>query len=339
MGFTPDIQQASAAKLETVNVLITGFSGGGKTTLGATMSNPLIIALEEQGVVSIKTIAPEANVIVVNGLDDKGNPIIDPRTQVPVTPWDHLFMVWGWVKTQITAGTFPYNGIVLDSLQDSMDALIKKLLGPRKGGPEDAPPALTMQEWGTVGNRALDMIRFLKALPVDVAVITKAEEVMDGEELKVRPGAPGRMTPDALPYLFNLVLYCYKAINQDGGRPEYLVLTDGHSKFSTKGHPALRPIESQNLADMIDRMKGGAGAGLIAPAEALGDGAVTLPDQPARVERPGAKDAREAKEEKRGRGRGGGGKKGTGKPPAPPVTGKGKGKGNGNGKGKGKGGK
>lgn len=337
MAFTPQIDQARTAKLDAIKILITGFSGGGKTTLGATMDNPLIVTLEEQGVVSIKTIAPEANVILIDGLDPEGKPLIDPRTGAALTKWDHLLMVWGWVKSQINGGTFPYGGLVFDSLQDGMAALMRKLLGPRQSGgtAEEVAEALSQQQWGILGNRTLDMIRFLKALPVDVAVITKAEEVMDGEELKVRPGALGRMAPEALPYNFNLVLYCYKAISQDGGRPDYLVLTDGHSKFITKGHPALRPIEGQNLADMIARLKGGAGAGLIKPAEGI-EGAKPLPAEPGRKERPGAADARKAKEEKAARTRGPG-KGATGKPPAPPAQPPGGSTGKGSGKGKGKG--
>jgi len=335
MGFTPSIDQARTSKLEAVKVLITGFSGGGKTTLAATMDNPLIVTLEEQGILSIKTIAPEANVILIDGLDAEGNPLRDPHTRARITKWDHLFLVWGWVNSQIKAGTFEYGGLVLDSLQDAMDALMRKLLGPRQSGAssDEVAEALTMQQWGIMGNRTLDMIRFLKALPVDVAVITKAEEVMDGEELRVRPGALGKMAPDALPYHFNLVLYCYKAVAHEGGRPDYLVLTDGHSKYITKGHPALRPVESQNLADMIGRMKGSAGAGLIQPAEGL-DGPKPLPAEPGRKERPGAKDAREEKEAKRGRTRGRGGRGGTGQPP--PAQGKPKAKAKGNGKGGGK---
>lgn len=325
MSYEPQTEQAADYELETLNVLITGKSGGGKTCLGATMENPLILLLEEQGRTSIKAVAPLATVVMINGLDAEGNRLVDAYTQKPLTPWDHLGLVFAWAQRMINAGKFPYEGIVLDTFHEAQYELAQKLLGPRQAqlnkdkeaSAEEVVATLSREEYRTLGNRSLQMIRWLKKLPVDVAVLTKAEEVVDGEELVIRPAAMGQMAPAELPYHFNLVVYCYKAIPKEGGRPDYLVLTDGHSKYTTKGHPALDPVEGQNLDYMIKRIKGSPGAGLIKPAGPPegAEGSKPLPPEPSRQERPGAHDARKQKEEKDQRK--GKGKKGTGKPPPP----------------------
>lgn len=321
MAYEPKIEEAGTSEMSVVKVLVTGFSGSGKTTLGATFANPLILLLEEQGLVSIKAINPAANVIVVNALDNEGRPLRDPNTGAELTRWDHLFNTLAWVKRTILAGAWRWDGLVLDSFYDAQDALARKLLGPRKpkgDSTEEVVATLTREEYGVLGARSIDLVRFLKALPVDVAVVTRAEEVVAGEDLVVRPGAMGRVAPENLPYHFNLVVYCYKAMAGDSGRPEYLVLTDGHSKFTTKGHPALNPIEGQNLRSMVDRLKSHKAAGVIKPAEAVGN-RVALPAVPARAERPAAHDARKAKEEKDAKNKPRP-RTGNGKPPAPPPA-------------------
>lgn len=270
MGYEPHIEEAQASMLENINMLVMGLSGSGKTTFGATADAPLILATEDQGVISVKAVAPTAPVVKITGLNADGTPILQPQTGQPITPWDHLLLVLAWVKrgldqARAEGSEYHYRTLVLDSLQDAQLALVGKLLGSRKASDDDVA-RLGQEEYGILGQRTLDLVRFLKRLPIDVIVITKAEEFVDGTELKVRPGGIGQMAPKELPYQFNLVLYCYKAPGEGPqARPVYHVLTDGHSNYVTKGHPALAPIEVQNAASIMARLRGSHGAGLITP--------------------------------------------------------------------------
>jgi hypothetical protein len=309
MVYEPHIEEAQASSLENVNILCMGLSGSGKTTFGATAPAPLILATEEQGIISVKAINPTANVVKINGLNNDGTPIMSTAGQ-PITPWDHLLMVLAWCKRKLdmaAAGTgdlFPYRTLVLDSLQDAQLALVGKLLG-RRGAGDDDVQRLGQEEYGILGQRTLDLIRFLKKLPIDLVVIVKAEEFVDGTELKIRPGGIGQMAPKELPYAFNLVLYCYKAQGEGGNsRPTYHVLTDGHSKYVTKGHAALAPVEVQNATSILERLRGSSGAGLIMPQQPDEVEQAPVPPTPKESKRPGQAKRDEAEKRKQARVRG-----------------------------------
>lgn len=326
MGYEPDVQEAKNSTLDFVRMLCMGFSGGGKTTLAATAKDPLILLLEPQGLISIKAIAPDASVIVVDGKHmnpETGErvPIIDPNTGEAIFAWDHLMRTLAWVKRNIGTEAFPWSTLCVDSFQDAMWVFMYKLLRGKGVDDPDNPPRLTQGEYGTLGDRALDMIRFLKALPIDLIVTTKAEEYVDGEELKVRPGGIGKIAPENVAYHFNLVVYTYKHLVTEGSRPDYLVLTDGHDKYITKGHAALDPVEIQNADYMFARIKGSPGTGLIKPGTPRDEGVLPTPPEPHEPRKPSEarRDAAEEAKKPKGKGK---------KPPLPKKKNTPAGKGN-----------
>lgn len=271
--YEPEIVEAGESKLAWVKLLITGLSGSGKTTLLATADDALILQCEEQGIHSLRAMKPKAKIIHIKS-------------------WDHLSQTFGWILKKIAANDFPYRTICLDSIHDAQDLFAKKLMA----GSADKVK-LTMDEFGLLASRTLMLLDTIKRMPRHAVVVTKAEEFVDGEDLKVRPGGLGKKAPENMPYYFNVVGYCFKRLPEAGGRPEYFVLTDGHDKYVTKGHPALNPTEVQNVQHWIDKMLSADFAGVLKPAVPR-EGETAMPPTPAEPKKPGQARMDKAKAEK-----------------------------------------
>lgn len=239
-----------------VNVLLYGNSGTGKTTFGSRCGKrPFIVLSEQQAVLPIREANPDATILVVE-------------------TWPDLQELYREVNAQVTAGKFPYDVIVLDSLTEMQrklkDEIVEKGLKATAAGGKVEPTVqsdgtLSMKGWGVLIDKTFNMVREFRDLPVDFVCVALADEAVEDEKRYFRPLVNGKALPGNLAGLFNVVLYSFVTKSNPlgltdwpEGTQQFVVLTNGASdRYLIKGHSSLATYENPAMASgMLSRVRG-----------------------------------------------------------------------------------
>lgn len=216
----------SLVQYDKMKSLVTGPSGGGKTTMAAKLAERLLYGVTElQGVVRIKRNNPKARIHTITSAKDLNEfmrMIRDPDLPKHV------------------------DGVVLDSLND-VQRIVKATYieaqnkGKRESG-EKPREGADVGTWGLIIERTAWVARQVRDIPVHVMVLcVDKEEYVEGEGRVHRPAVNGKSLPNELAQYFNLVGFIHKVERSNGVRHE--VLFNGSDNFLTKGMPELDDIE------------------------------------------------------------------------------------------------
>lgn len=144
-------------------ILIQALSGRGKTFKSAEGGKPLYLAPEPKCRLTVKAINPEANVIPLDTL-------IDFNKAIALVQKAEL----------VEKG---YTRIVLDSYSELTELMPEWL---QMGFP------LQIQDYGTIGNKAMELVRALLKAPIPVVIISRSEAKEQGKVHRIVPGSLGK---------------------------------------------------------------------------------------------------------------------------------------------------
>lgn len=203
-----------------------GDSGIGKTTLIATMPDPIIISAEK-GLLSLSHV---------------DIPVIEVRTLAEITD------AYKWVKSSTEAEQ--YQSVAVDSISDVAEVLLANY----KKGMKDGRMA-----YGKMGDDVAEMIRRFRDLDdKNVYIIAKIKRQVDELTGMVTfvPSIPGQTMLQNLPFFFDLVFVMRYAKGKDGKKGRF-IQTEGDAQYIAKDRSnRLDQMESPDLGQVISKMKG-----------------------------------------------------------------------------------
>lgn len=139
---------------ESLNVLVYGNSGVGKTVFGASGNKTLILAAEK-GTVSAKRQGSNADAWMIN-------------------EWSDLGAAYVWLRDTPDHG---YNWVCIDSVTDMQAKLKQSILDDAiTKKPEHNPDALELQDWVPYYERYKKTIRMFCTLPVNTLFVALAAQ-------------------------------------------------------------------------------------------------------------------------------------------------------------------
>jgi hypothetical protein len=246
---------AGEAQIDWVKALIYGPSGAGKTSLIASLPDPVLVLLtEKHGAMTIKRVNPNAKIVFIEDQKickcHRGPALACPDgAKEGITEVKGQDVLYG-VLRELSTKQHPFNSVALDSLTDMQQILLSDM----KGGKPGAKVAL--QEWGALIDRTKDLVVKLRNLNMHVAVICLADEVQDNtQRLVYRPALAGKKLPGNLIQYFNLCAFQRKTRDSSSlGGATYESVFDSGPEYYTKTHPALDPIEVPNVRTWVSKM-------------------------------------------------------------------------------------
>jgi len=207
-----------------IKMIVYSPAGWGKTVLCSTAPKPLIISAEK-GLLSIKDRA--VDFIEITSMEDLGeayNYVADPET-------------------------CEYSTVCLDSISDIAEVNLaeKKPLFTDK-----------RQAYGEMADEILALLKeFRKLTHVDVVITAKARHIVNDIGVSsFVPSAPGQVIPEAIPYLFDLMLPIQIGKLDDGTTYRYLQ-TQPTLKWAAKDRSGLlNPQEEPDLTKLFAKIRG-----------------------------------------------------------------------------------
>jgi len=219
------IKRTTEAKANGVKILVYGMAGAGKTTLCATLPQPIILSAEG-GLLSIS---------------DADLPFIE------ITSMADLMEAFEWASSSEEAKA--YESIALDSISEIAEVVLnyerKQTKDPR-------------QAYGAMQEQMSDIIRGFRDLPGrNVYFSAKCEKSQDeAGRVMYAPSMPGNKTGQSLPYFFDEVLALRIEKDQEGNTQRAL-MCDSDGLWQAKDRSGkLEPWEAPHLGAVIDKIKG-----------------------------------------------------------------------------------
>lgn len=219
------IKRTTEAKANGVKILVYGMAGAGKTTLCATLPQPIILSAEG-GLLSIS---------------DADLPFIE------ITSMADLMEAFEWASRSEEAQK--YESIALDSISEIAEVVLnyerKQTKDPR-------------QAYGAMQEQMADIIRGFRDLPGrNVYFSAKCEKSQDeAGRVMYAPSMPGNKTGQSLPYFFDEVLALRIEKDQEGSTQRAL-MCDSDGLWQAKDRSGkLEAWEAPHLGAVIDKIKG-----------------------------------------------------------------------------------
>ena len=229
-------------------------TGTGKTTVGVTCPNPLIILSEAQGMRSIRSAAartgvPMPQVVLVESeqdVMDVCNGLRGARDRPMIIQGEE----YDWPHT-----------VVLDSMTDIVEGIFLDSVARSLPKDEHGEPTDSRKMYGLLGKRIGNMLRFFRDLPMHVLFLCQAydEVVGDGNDAKrvIKPQLPGKLSRKICQST-NLVGYsrrAYTGISDDDQREiQWSVMTAGPDYMELKTCRPLLDREEPDFADWCLRL-------------------------------------------------------------------------------------
>lgn len=219
------IKRTTEAKANGVKILVYGMAGAGKTTLCATLPNPIILSAEG-GLLSIS---------------DADLPFIEIGSMAD------LMEAFEWASSSSEANE--YESIALDSISEIAEVVLnyekKQTKDPR-------------QAYGAMQEQMADIIRGFRDLPGrNVYFSAKCEKSQDeAGRVMYAPSMPGNKTGQSLPYFFDEVLALRIEKDQEG-QTQRALMCDSDGLWQAKDRSGkLEAWEAPHLGEIIEKIKG-----------------------------------------------------------------------------------
>lgn len=258
-----------------VKALISGESGDGKSSFGATAPRPLIVLSEKQGRISARKRAAELGrgqptIVEVDSLQDYRDLLRSMKGSK-----DEPFR---WVDQSgamvVEMNPWP-ESIVLDSLTDACQLVEEDILRdapPKKG--EDGLPVFSQRHWAELKKRCHRLFRAFRDVPAHVVFLCILEErvteTSDGRSTRsIGPSLPMRKLPDLLMQATNVAGIIRRSVKRlDDGKKDldddnqtqlvFEVYTSGPSMMKVKQYRPLRDVENADFSDWVERVRAAA---------------------------------------------------------------------------------
>ena len=237
-----------------LKALVYGNTGTGKTTLGVSCPNGLIVLSEAQGFKAIRAAVARTGVlmpqvVLVETAADLGavkDGLSGPRDRPMVIAGEE----YEWPHT-----------VVLDSMTDIVEGIFLEAIAKTLPKDEHGEPADSRKMYGILGKRVGNMLRFFRDLPMHVLFLCQAfdEVVGEGNDGKrvIKPQLPGKLSKRICQSV-NVVGYSrreYTGIDADEQRTlGWSVMTAGPDYMELKTFRPLLDKEEPDFADWCIRL-------------------------------------------------------------------------------------
>jgi phage nucleotide-binding protein len=219
-----NIKSTADLSANGVKALVYGQAGAGKTSLCATMPNPIILSAEG-GLLSIK----EANL-----------PFIEISTMADL--WEAYEWLTGAEAKQ-------FESVALDSISE----IAEVVLNAEKKSTKDPRAA-----YGAMAEQMADIIRVFRDISGKHVLMTaKVEKTADEMgRILYAPSMPGKQTGQSLPYYFDLVLALRVEKDADGAT-QRAIMCDSDGLWLAKDRSGkLDAWEPADFSAMIEKIGG-----------------------------------------------------------------------------------
>ena len=215
------IKNTRDISLQGLKALVYGPAGIGKTTLCASADDTIVISAEK-GLLSIKE--AEVDYIEITSLADLGEA--------------YHYVIQSQYKT-----------ICFDSISDVAEVVLSELLKDYKD---------PRQAYGDMADKITAIVRLFRDIDGFNVVFTSKERRLVNESGVVSyvPSCPGKQLPEALPYLFDLVMPMQIGKLEDGTKYRYLQTETGRRYIAKDRSGKLNPIEEPHLQKLFDKISG-----------------------------------------------------------------------------------
>ena len=206
-----------------IKIGLYGDAGSGKTSVAcAGEKDVLVLLAETNGISSIKVWNPEANVAMVTEASELRSWVAALANAETGSDKDGSF-----VRLKMEGcPEIIVRRLVLDSFTEVQRVLVDEILAGEKR------ESLTLQEWGLLNDRSIDLIRTIRNLECDVCVIFLSESGEASDQRFVKPLVKGRKLPNECAQFFSAFGYCYR--QQEDENLNYRVLFGGSERYITK---------------------------------------------------------------------------------------------------------
>ena len=247
------------------NVLVYGRSGTGKSSLGVTAPDPVILLGELQGFESIRDAAhrlskPVPPCFHITSAQELRQAIMILRDREDPAPIAKLAAAHGAAGVEL-----PYDRpgtVVIDSHTEMMKLLcdeIDEQSPPRIA--KDGLPERSKRFWGVLSTRSDRLLRAFRDLPYHVLLLARLvdKEIGEGREKSryVGPDLPMNKLGELTASITNAVGLSFKeAVPQlkDDTEHVFRVRFSGPSHFLTKPLRPLADVESPDVSDWLARL-------------------------------------------------------------------------------------
>lgn len=215
-----------------------GDNGSGKTTIGATAPNPLIVTFstENRGIVSARGVKAKA---------------------VMISTWGELESLYWYLAKQEKP---QFESLVFDTVTAMQNICMTRLLtleSIKSKCPEPGdltldvfPAYATQRHYGMLASSMMDMLLRFHELPYHLVLLAQKKDVEDehGRILETVPAMSPGVAQSAC-NIPNVIGYCYKK-QGDGkdAKPGWFVYLAPHDRFKTKNQGSILPATVQNFS-------------------------------------------------------------------------------------------
>lgn len=221
-----NLKRTSDVHLNGVKLLVYGQAGAGKTTLSATMPNPIIISAE-------------GGLLSIQGAD---------LPYIEVNSMESLREAFEYVSGD---GGAEYDSVVLDSLSEIGEVVLISEKEKNKDG---------RAAYGEMASQMTSIIRAFRDLPGKHVLMTaKVEKAQDESgRMLYSPSLPGNKVAQSLPYFFDEVLALRVEKDADGVTQRALMCDSDGLWVAKDRSGRLDPWELPDAGAIIAKI-GGAG--------------------------------------------------------------------------------
>jgi len=197
--------EAVSSAMTSLNILIYGESGVGKTVISGSASavpemSPVVLIDAEGGTLSLNAFYPETKILPIRAFKD----------------WKGLYKIYSKLYDAFEKGETPAKTIIVDSLTEVQKISLKDIMAKESSENEKIDPDQASQSaWGKNLNQMRGLVRGFRDLPCSVIFTALTDEERDkkGRTLR-RPAFQGRSKHE-LAGLMDIVCYYYMDTDED----------------------------------------------------------------------------------------------------------------------------